>query len=146
VATLGKLPQILIHCKTAEGISAKKTRPAANKSRPAKNVRLEEAIQQLLNNVTTGLNPSQEHFELSNVEFTLLLSGNSEWILDLPDGTSKAKGTAHKVKLAFQPKSQVVGLAQAIRRRTWFPEPAEPPAAADYTDTDYGWPIERKVG
>jgi hypothetical protein len=99
VATLGKLPQILIHCKTAEGISAKKTRPAANKSRPAKNVRLEEAIQQLLNNVTTGLNPSQEHFELSNVEFTLLLSGNSEWILDLPDGTSKAKGTAHKVKL-----------------------------------------------
>ena len=35
---------------------AKKTRPAANKSRPAKNVRLEEAIQQLLNNVTTGLN------------------------------------------------------------------------------------------
>jgi hypothetical protein len=138
VATLGKLPQILIHCKTAEGISAKKTRPAANKSRPAKNVRLEEAIQQLLNNVTTGLNPSQEHFELSNVEFTLLLSGNSEWILDLPDGTSKAKGTAHKVKLAFQPKSQVVGLAQAIRRRTWFPEPAEPPAAADYADTTTG--------
>jgi hypothetical protein len=80
---------------------AKKTRPAANKSRPAKNVRLEEAIQQLLNNVTTGLNSSQEHFELSNVEveFTLLLSGNSEWILDLSDGTSKAKGTAHKVKL-----------------------------------------------
>jgi hypothetical protein len=42
---------------------AKKTRPAANKSRPAKNVRLEEAIQQLLNNVTTGLNSSQKYLK-----------------------------------------------------------------------------------